>query len=205
MSDLFSPPSSPPQPPPSSPPRPRPSLLQPPDLGSVASSTGHPGPRSVLYSGNLELTSVLEVVKRLLERYCYRVCPFIASAEEMIDIINRLWPEANRQKRLNVDFNLHKVHNIKYIKSGYYSMQSSWISSARNTIADLYDLNEYRSAADRLAAVNELLDHAFIYRDSDRSLPLARRVTPFFASQIPRFIRLHFFNKSRIHNAGLHD
>ncbi|KAI5850794.1 hypothetical protein BZA05DRAFT_436755 [Tricharina praecox] len=65
------------------------------------------------------------------------------------------------------------------IKSGYYRMPSSWISTARNNIADSYD--------------------------GDCGMPLERRVTPFFASQILRFIHLHFFNKSRIHNAGHHD
>lgn len=51
-------------------------------------------------------------------------------------------------------------------------MQSSWISTARNNIADLYDINAHSSATDRLAAVNALLlDYTFIYRDSDRELP----------------------------------
>ena len=31
------------------------------------------------------------------------------------------------------------------------------------------------------------------------------RIAPFFASQISRFIHRHFFNKGRIHNAGLYD
>jgi len=52
-------------------PLPSPSQLS--DLGSVASFAGHPGPRSALHSGSLELASVLEAVKRLLEWYCYRV------------------------------------------------------------------------------------------------------------------------------------
>ena len=56
------------------------------DLGSVASFAGRPGPRSALHSGSLELASVLEAVKRLLERYCYRVSPFINPAEEMMDV-----------------------------------------------------------------------------------------------------------------------
>jgi hypothetical protein len=55
-------------------------------LGSVASFTGRAGPRSALHSGSLELASVLESVKRLLERYCLRVAPFIAPGEEMIDV-----------------------------------------------------------------------------------------------------------------------
>jgi hypothetical protein len=53
-------------------------------------------------------------------------------------------------------------------------MQSSWIATARNHITDLYDINLNSSAADRLAAVDELLlDYAFIYRESDRHLPHA--------------------------------
>jgi hypothetical protein len=55
-------------------------------LGSVASFTGRAGPRSALHSGSLELASVLESVKRLLERYCLRVAPFVAPGEEMIDV-----------------------------------------------------------------------------------------------------------------------
>jgi len=51
-------------------------------------------------------------------------------------------------------------------------MQSSWISTAHNYIADLYGLNAHSNDPDRLAAVNELLrDYTFIYRDSDRQLP----------------------------------
>jgi hypothetical protein len=58
------------------------------------------------------------------------------------------------------------------IKNAYHSMQSSWISTARNNIADLYGLNAHSSARDRLAVVNELLrEYTFIYRDSDRDLP----------------------------------
>jgi hypothetical protein len=50
-------------------------------------------------------------------------------------------------------------------------MQSSWILTARNNIADLYDINAHSSATDRLAVVNALLlDYTFIYRDSDREL-----------------------------------
>jgi hypothetical protein len=50
-------------------------------------------------------------------------------------------------------------------------MQSSWISTARNNIADLYELNTHSSATDRLASVNALLlDYTFIYRESDREL-----------------------------------
>jgi hypothetical protein len=52
----------------------------------VASFTGRVGPRSALHSGSLELASVLEAVKRLLERHCYRVSPFIAPGEEMMDV-----------------------------------------------------------------------------------------------------------------------
>lgn len=54
-------------------------------LGSIAPYTGRAGPRSALHSGNLELASVLESVKRLLERYCYRVSPFIAG-DEIADV-----------------------------------------------------------------------------------------------------------------------
>jgi hypothetical protein len=51
-------------------------------------------------------------------------------------------------------------------------MQSSWILTAWNNIADLYNINEHSSATDRLATVNALLqDYTFIYRDSDRELP----------------------------------
>jgi hypothetical protein len=63
-----------------------PSPSQSSELGSVASFTGRAGPRSVLYSGSLELASVLEAAKRLLERYCYRVSPFIVPGEDMIDV-----------------------------------------------------------------------------------------------------------------------
>jgi hypothetical protein len=57
-------------------------------------------------------------------------------------------------------------------------MQSSWISTARNNIADLYEINACMSATDRLAAVNGLLlDYAFIYRDSDRELPPGVKLT----------------------------
>lgn len=60
------------------------------------------------------------------------------------------------------------------IKNAYHSMQSSWIFTARNNIADLFDLNAHSSATERLAAVNALLlDYTFIYRDSDRELPPA--------------------------------
>jgi hypothetical protein len=52
----------------------------------VASFTGRAGPRSALYSGSLEVASVLEATKRLLERYCYRVSPFIVPGEDMIDV-----------------------------------------------------------------------------------------------------------------------
>lgn len=65
---------------------PLPSPSQSSELGSVASFAGRPGPRSALHSGSLELASVLEAVKRLLERYCYRVSPFINPAEEMMDV-----------------------------------------------------------------------------------------------------------------------
>jgi len=57
------------------------SPLQPSELGSVAAFTGRAGPRSALHSGNFELATVLEAVKRLLERHCYRVSPFIAPSE----------------------------------------------------------------------------------------------------------------------------
>jgi hypothetical protein len=51
-------------------------------------------------------------------------------------------------------------------------MQSSRMLTARNNIADLYDINEHLSATGRLAVVNALLqDYTFIYRDSDRELP----------------------------------
>jgi hypothetical protein len=63
-----------------------PSPSQSSELGSVASFTGRVGPRSALHSGSLELASVLEAVKRLLERHCYRVSPFIAPGEEMMDV-----------------------------------------------------------------------------------------------------------------------
>jgi hypothetical protein len=63
-----------------------PSPSQSSELGSVASFTGRTGPRSALHAGSLELASVLEAVKRLLERYCYRESPFIASGEKMIDV-----------------------------------------------------------------------------------------------------------------------
>ena len=55
------------------------------ELGSVASFTGA-GPRSALHSGSLELASVLEAAKRLLERYCYKVSPFIVPGEDMLDV-----------------------------------------------------------------------------------------------------------------------
>lgn len=58
---------------------------QPSELGSVVAFTGRAGPRSALHSGNIELASMLEAVKRLLERYCYRVSPFIAPGE-MLDV-----------------------------------------------------------------------------------------------------------------------
>jgi hypothetical protein len=63
-----------------------PSPSQSSELGSVASVTSRAGPRSALHSGSLELASVLEAVKRLLERHCYRVSPFIAPGEEMMDV-----------------------------------------------------------------------------------------------------------------------
>jgi hypothetical protein len=63
-----------------------PSPSQSSELGSVASWTGRTGPRSALHSGSLELASMLEAVKRLLERYCYRVSPFIVPSKEMLDI-----------------------------------------------------------------------------------------------------------------------
>jgi len=55
-------------------------------LGSVAAFTGRAGPRSALHAGSLESASVLETVKRLLERHCYRVSPFITSSREMVDV-----------------------------------------------------------------------------------------------------------------------
>jgi len=61
------------------------SPLQPSELGSVSAFTGHAGPRSALYSGNFELATVLEAVKRLLKWHCYRVSPFIAPSE-MLDV-----------------------------------------------------------------------------------------------------------------------
>ena len=63
-----------------------PSPSQSSDLGSVASFTGRAGPRSALHSGSLELASVLEAAKRLLERYCYKVSPFIVPGEDMLDV-----------------------------------------------------------------------------------------------------------------------
>jgi hypothetical protein len=63
-----------------------PSSSQSSELGSVASFTGRPGTRSALHSGSLELASVLEAAKRLLERYCYRVSPFIVPGDEMLDV-----------------------------------------------------------------------------------------------------------------------
>ena len=64
------------------------------------------------------------------------------------------------------------------IKNAYHSMQSSWILTARQNIADLYDINAHSSTTDRLAAVNALLqDYTFIYRDSDRELPPAVEAT----------------------------
>jgi hypothetical protein len=58
------------------------------------------------------------------------------------------------------------------IKNAYHSTQSSWILTARNNIAELYDIKVHSSATDRLAAVNALLlDYTFIYRDNDRELP----------------------------------
>ena len=57
------------------------------------------------------------------------------------------------------------------IKNAYHSMQSSWIFTARNNIADLFDLNTHSSATEQLATVNALLqNYTFIYRDSDREL-----------------------------------
>ena len=55
------------------------------ELGSVASFTGA-GLRSALHSGSLELASMLEAAKRLLERHCYRVSPFIVPGEDMLDV-----------------------------------------------------------------------------------------------------------------------
>jgi hypothetical protein len=63
-----------------------PSPSQSSELGSVASFTGCVGPRSALHSGSLELASVLEAAKRLLERYCYKVSPFIVPGEDMLDV-----------------------------------------------------------------------------------------------------------------------
>ncbi|KAI5856575.1 hypothetical protein BZA05DRAFT_416229 [Tricharina praecox] len=103
-------------------------------------------------------------------------------------IVAQLWPEANQRTGLKIDSEVSKVDNLKYeiilvakttpyaavhIKSGYNTNQSSWISTALNSIAELYGLNDHRSASERLVAVNESLrDDAFIYRDSDRGLPL---------------------------------
>ena len=71
------------------------------------------------------------------------------------------------------------------IKNAYHSMQSSWILTARNNIADMFDLNTYSSATERLAAVNVLLqNHTFIYRDSDREL------SPAVVATIPRLSSL---------------
>jgi hypothetical protein len=63
-----------------------PSPSQSSELGSVASFAGRAGPRSALHSGSLELASVLEAAKRLLERYCYKVFPFIVPGEDMLDV-----------------------------------------------------------------------------------------------------------------------
>jgi len=58
------------------------------------------------------------------------------------------------------------------IKNAYHTMQSSWISTARNHIADLYGLNAHSNNPDPLGAVNEFLrDYMFIYRNSDWQLP----------------------------------
>ena len=65
---------------------PLPSPSQSSDLGLMASFAYRSGPRSVLHLESLELASVLEAVKRFLERYCYRVSPFINPAKEMIDV-----------------------------------------------------------------------------------------------------------------------
>jgi len=62
-----------------------PAPLQSLELGSVVSCTGS-GLRSALHSGSLELASMLEAAKQLLERRCYRVSPFIVSSKDMLDV-----------------------------------------------------------------------------------------------------------------------
>jgi len=57
------------------------------------------------------------------------------------------------------------------IKNAYHSMQSSWIFTTCNNIADLFHLNTHSSATETLAVVNILLqNYTFIYRDSNREL-----------------------------------
>lgn len=60
--------------------------LPPSELGSVASMTGCRGPRSSLHSGDMATASVLETFKRLLQRYCYKVSPFISPGEDMLEV-----------------------------------------------------------------------------------------------------------------------
>jgi hypothetical protein len=64
------------------------------------------------------------------------------------------------------------------IKNAYHSMQSSWISTARKSIVDLYDINTHSSTTGRLAVVDALLqNYTLIYRDSDRKLPPGVKAT----------------------------
>jgi len=70
------------------------------------------------------------------------------------------------------------------MKNTYHSMQSSWIFTARNNIADLFDLNTHSSATELLAVVNALLqNYTFIYRDCDREvLPVVEATIPCLSS-----------------------
>ena len=106
-------------------------------------------------------------------------------------------------------------------------MQSSWILTARNHIADLYGPNIPQNDPDRLSVINELLlDYAFIYRDADQKLSKevsllsasTNNRSNAFSESVPYshlFCEsnltfhpsplLQYINKRRAHNAGLYD